>query len=89
MFDFTYTQGYQESRLCQELDDHFQLLHKEFKETKVGVLVVAVDQERSSLRTRIARLNPPQVFYRFGFPGLSYHCVIYFLHCFNDMIYLC
>ena len=28
----------------------------------------------------IARLNPPQVFYRFGFPGLSYHCVLYFPH---------
>ena len=29
---------------------------------------------------RIARLNPPQVFYRFDFPGLSYYCVLYFPH---------
>ena len=27
---------------------------------------------------RITRLNPPQVFYRFGFLGLSYRCVLYF-----------
>ena len=27
---------------------------------------------------RIARLNPPQVFYRFGFPGSSDLCVLYF-----------
>ena len=29
---------------------------------------------------RIARLNPPQVFYWFGFPGLSYCCILYFSH---------
>ena len=36
---------------------------------------------------RIARLNPSQVFYRFGFPGLSYHCVIYFSIALHDMIF--
>ena len=38
---------------------------------------------------RIARLNPPQVFYRFGFFGLSYRCVLYFPLLYIDMIYLC
>ena len=33
-------------------------------------------------------LNPPQVFYRFGFPKLSYHGVLYFPHCLHDMIVL-
>ena len=35
---------------------------------------------------RIVRSNPPQVFYRFGFPGLSYRCVIYFSAALHDMI---
>ena len=38
---------------------------------------------------RIARLNPPQVFYWFDFPGLSYSCVFYFPLLYIDMIYLC
>ena len=38
---------------------------------------------------RIARLNPPQVFYRFSFLGLSYRCVFYFPLLYIDMIYLC
>ena len=33
-----------------------------------------------SFTLKIARLNPPQVFYRFGFPALSYCCVLYFPH---------
>ena len=33
-----------------------------------------------SFTVRIVRLNPPQVFYRFGFLGLSYCCVLYFPH---------
>ena len=35
---------------------------------------------------RIVRLNPPQVFYRFGFPGSSYRFVIYFSVVLHDMI---
>ena len=38
---------------------------------------------------RIVRLNTPQIFYRFGFPRLSYRCVIYFSTALLDMIYLC
>ena len=38
---------------------------------------------------RIVRLNPPHVFYLFGFPGLSYCCVFYFPLLYIDMIYLC
>ena len=38
---------------------------------------------------RIARLNPPQVFYWFGFPGLSYRVFFIFPHYLHDMIYLC
>ena len=36
---------------------------------------------------RIARLNPPQVFYLFGFLGLSDLCVLYFPHyiCFTHI----
>ena len=33
-----------------------------------------------SFTLRIARLNPPQVFYQFGFSELSYCCVLYFPH---------
>ena len=39
-----------------------------------------------SFTLRIARLNPSQVFYRFGFPGLSYRCVIHFSAALHDMI---
>ena len=35
---------------------------------------------------RIARLNPPQVFYWFGFPESSYHCVIYISATLHNMI---
>ena len=44
-----------------------------------AILVVVVG---SCLGLRIAKLNPPQVFYWFGFPKLSYCCVIYFPHYF-------
>ena len=37
---------------------------------------------------RIARLNPPQVFYQLGFLGLSYRFVIYFSAAIHDMIVL-
>ena len=37
---------------------------------------------------RIARLNLPQVFYWFAFPGPSYHCVLYFSAALHDMIVL-
>ena len=37
---------------------------------------------------RIVRLNLPQVFYRFGFLGPSYHCVLYFSAALHDMIVL-
>ena len=33
-----------------------------------------------SFTLRITRLNPLQVFYWFGFPGLSYCCILYFPH---------
>ena len=33
-----------------------------------------------SFTLRIVRLNPPQVFYQFGFPGSSYLCVFYISH---------
>ena len=36
---------------------------------------------------RIARLNPSQVFYRFGFPGSSYHCVLYIFPALHDMTF--
>ena len=38
---------------------------------------------------RIVRLYPPQIFYQFGFPKLSYCCVFYFPLLYIDMIYLC
>ena len=37
---------------------------------------------------RIARLNLPLVFYRFGIPGSSHRCVIYFSAALHDMIVL-
>ena len=37
---------------------------------------------------RIAKLNLPQVFYRYDFPGPSYHCVLYFSAALHDMIVL-
>ena len=41
-----------------------------------------------SFTLRIVRLNPSQVFYWFGFSGLSYCCVFYFLH-FTIISYMC
>ena len=35
---------------------------------------------------RIVKLNSPQVFYRFGFPGLSYRVFFIFSHYLHDMI---
>ena len=53
---------------------------------QVAIVKLQFFHSGSYFTLRIARLNPPQVFYQFGFPGLSYRYVIYFPYCFNDMI---
>ena len=41
VFAFTHTQGFQNSRLCQEFGDHSVGAFKKLKDTQAGVLVLA------------------------------------------------
>ena len=40
MVAFTHTEGFQDSRLCQELDNRFSCCIQELKDTQAGVLVL-------------------------------------------------
>ena len=45
-----HTQGFQDSRLCQELGNRFSCCVKELKQTQAGVLVVARESKKEGVR---------------------------------------
>ena len=55
MFAFTHTQGFQDSRLCQELDDRFSCCIQKLKDTQAGVLVLARNsRKKQSVNSKLS-----------------------------------
>ena len=56
MVAFTHTQGFQDSRLCQELGDHSVAAFKELKDTQAGMLVLAGNpRKKQSMDSELSR----------------------------------